>query len=467
MPLESGTYVNDLVESNPVGSDDRSLGDNHLRLLKSVLKTTFPNASKSFRFPTSVALQTSTVTVVFPDDQNKVFPIDATAGAVAVNLPDPTSGGTVNEDGFAVTVFKVDSSINIVTVNASGGQLINGAATITLSVLNSMLHLVWCKLAARWLAITPNILNSLLLSEGTLQSLNADNTSAEKSHILLQRGSGAGNAFSLRTLGDAANGVLGVRPYIGSGILGDIRATFINLYKNFFVADGVNPSEWGVLTSGYMFMGDLATLGFTPGAGDNYLYFKSGILRAMSATGGERNLEAAPTATKENVVFTASNTWTKDANLSYVNVHVVGGGGGNSAGTGGTSSFGAHCSATGGAPNGGAGGTGSGGDVNLTGGRSLQSGGTGGWNGGAGAGPFGGVMSLGEADGGTQEGGKNYGGGAARNGGAGAGAGGGYSMKTIPVASLGATETVTVGAGGDGAVDGAPGIVVVEEFYFS
>lgn len=43
MPLESATYINGLNSSNPAGSDDKSQGDDHIRLIKSALKATFPS----------------------------------------------------------------------------------------------------------------------------------------------------------------------------------------------------------------------------------------------------------------------------------------------------------------------------------------------------------------------------------------------------------------------------------------
>lgn len=42
MALEAGTYIWDLTVTNPVGSDPKSQGDDHLRLLKTVLRTHFP-----------------------------------------------------------------------------------------------------------------------------------------------------------------------------------------------------------------------------------------------------------------------------------------------------------------------------------------------------------------------------------------------------------------------------------------
>lgn len=41
--LETGTYISDLVVTNPTGSDHYSTADDHIRLLKSTIKNTFPN----------------------------------------------------------------------------------------------------------------------------------------------------------------------------------------------------------------------------------------------------------------------------------------------------------------------------------------------------------------------------------------------------------------------------------------
>lgn len=43
MPIESATYVTSLVAANPTATDDRSQGDDHVRLIKSCLLATFPN----------------------------------------------------------------------------------------------------------------------------------------------------------------------------------------------------------------------------------------------------------------------------------------------------------------------------------------------------------------------------------------------------------------------------------------
>lgn len=45
MGLETATYIHELNTSNPVGGDLISAGDDHIRLLKSTIKATFPNIS--------------------------------------------------------------------------------------------------------------------------------------------------------------------------------------------------------------------------------------------------------------------------------------------------------------------------------------------------------------------------------------------------------------------------------------
>ena len=45
MALETGTFISELVATNPTGSDPLAFADDHLRLIKSTLKSSFPNVS--------------------------------------------------------------------------------------------------------------------------------------------------------------------------------------------------------------------------------------------------------------------------------------------------------------------------------------------------------------------------------------------------------------------------------------
>jgi microcystin-dependent protein len=43
VPLETATYIHQLEPANPAGTDQLAQGDDHLRMIKAVLKATFPN----------------------------------------------------------------------------------------------------------------------------------------------------------------------------------------------------------------------------------------------------------------------------------------------------------------------------------------------------------------------------------------------------------------------------------------
>ena len=152
MGLETGTYISDLVASNPAGTDGQSQGDDHLRLLKSVLQACFPNASKAFRFPTDGAAVAGNQTVTFPDDQNKIYRIDATAANRTVTLPTPSGA---NAPGWAVIVMKSDSSVNYVTV---AGTVNGSAGGFVLRRQFEAATFIWIDAISSWVAL-PHVPN--------------------------------------------------------------------------------------------------------------------------------------------------------------------------------------------------------------------------------------------------------------------------------------------------------------------
>lgn len=142
MSLESGTYVNDLVTTNPLGSDAILQGDDHLRLVKTLLKATFPNADKAFYFPDAAA-KTGNYTVL-ATDINKFFTGDATGGAFSFTLP--TLGAS--NDGWYTIIQKIDATANALTVVGT----INGLTNLTLTAQWDAI-LVWWSGSA-WYALT-------------------------------------------------------------------------------------------------------------------------------------------------------------------------------------------------------------------------------------------------------------------------------------------------------------------------
>lgn len=337
MGLETGTYVNDLEASNPLGSDDRKEGDNHLRLIKSVLKTTFPNASKSYRFPTTALSATATVNVVFPDDQNKLFPVNATGGSITVNLPDPSSGGTANEDGFAITVVKTDSSANPVVVQASGGQTISGATSIGLAGQWEQALLVWDKLDAKWYALTPGILTHQTLQAAasllTLRRTENDTTEREIDRVLA--GNGAGDTYTRRLVGTGANAVDFIREYIGAVKLTELDAAYLALFVRLIMNNG-SANTITIHQDGYVELLEI-TPPASPAANNLRLYSKdvSGTTRLAykDSAGAESVLLQGGIVDVQT--FNADGTWTKPLTGSIARVQCWGGGGGGGNGASG------------------------------------------------------------------------------------------------------------------------------------
>lgn len=95
MALESATYIRNLNAANPTAADPISEGDNHIRLIKSVLKNTFPNLNNAVTAtPAELnVLDGSTATTA---DLNKLAAV--TANANQLNLLDGIN--TVGKPGL-------------------------------------------------------------------------------------------------------------------------------------------------------------------------------------------------------------------------------------------------------------------------------------------------------------------------------------------------------------------------------
>lgn len=150
MGLETGTYIGDLVASNPTATDDQKYGDDHLRLIKAALQNTLPGGSKPFYFPTSTD-KTSNFNIL-SSEQNKFFPVDATSGAVTGTLPSLASG----DAGWSCVVSKTDAGSSAVIVAPPSGT-INGAASISTTTQHFAYLVYWTGTTWRALSLTPNV----------------------------------------------------------------------------------------------------------------------------------------------------------------------------------------------------------------------------------------------------------------------------------------------------------------------
>lgn len=129
MGLEAATYIEDLNANNPDGAaDPKSQGDNHLRMIKSVLKATFPGlAGAAWR----VQSKGGNYTAVANDNMTV---LNFTAAAT-LSL---TAAATLGNKWMSV----VNANGGAVTIDPNGSETINGSVTVV--VPDGYMGLLFC-----------------------------------------------------------------------------------------------------------------------------------------------------------------------------------------------------------------------------------------------------------------------------------------------------------------------------------
>lgn len=137
MALESTTNVNGLVSTNPTAGDAKSQGDDHLRLIKSVLKTTFPNLAGAMWRLSDVAAPYSFAATdnwgflrLTTDVALSIVP--ATVGANWCCLVFPTTAGsTLNGSplGLSDLTLVVSDGVGFFMLESGGNRLKQDFAT--------------------------------------------------------------------------------------------------------------------------------------------------------------------------------------------------------------------------------------------------------------------------------------------------------------------------------------------------
>jgi hypothetical protein len=149
--LTPGTYIGGLSQSWPTSGEQKSQGDDHLRLIKGALQNTFPTASKPFYFPKGEA--TSAPLTLDITDQLNVVAVTTTGGDVTVTLP---SGFTTNEAGWSCEVVKVSGDVNAAMVAAASGSIfsrVGSTATIRVGAFCEPARFLWT--GSVWIATKP------------------------------------------------------------------------------------------------------------------------------------------------------------------------------------------------------------------------------------------------------------------------------------------------------------------------
>lgn len=120
MGLETVTYITDLVVTNPVSSDAKTQGDDHLRAIKTGLAGSFPTASKAWYNPTSSSKTADfTVTAAM---MNTLFYVSTASGTVTTTLPSLASG----DAGWECSFVKTNTGTNPLFIAPASGTLQSG-----------------------------------------------------------------------------------------------------------------------------------------------------------------------------------------------------------------------------------------------------------------------------------------------------------------------------------------------------
>jgi hypothetical protein len=136
MPVESATTIATLDNTYPLGGDQTNQGDNHLRLIKNVLKLQFPGAlGAGFAIPiTATEAQLNFVTGVTSNIQSQ---IDANTAAIAAIVIFPTGTKMSFFQAAAPTGWTQDVTNNdamLRVVSTAGG----GTGGVHSPILNNL-----------------------------------------------------------------------------------------------------------------------------------------------------------------------------------------------------------------------------------------------------------------------------------------------------------------------------------------
>lgn len=198
MPLESATYIADLTATNPDGLDQRSTADDHLRLIKAVLKATFPNANgainatvaqMNYLVGVTSAIQTqldsklASASYTAADVLAKLLTVDGAASGLDADLLDGQSSAyytdIVSRLGYtplnAASYTAADVLAKLLTVDgtASGldADLLDGQSSAYYTDIVSRLGYTPLNASSYTAA---DVLAKLLTVDGTASGLDAD-----------------------------------------------------------------------------------------------------------------------------------------------------------------------------------------------------------------------------------------------------------------------------------------------------
>lgn len=129
MALESASYVSGLNSSNPDNLDGKNQGDDHLRMIKAVLLSTFPGSAGAIN---RVQTKSGTYAPVVDDTRTLI----RATGALALNLAAAATYG----NGWSCALV---ASAGDLTVTPNGAELLNGVNS-ALVMRQGQAGFLWC-----------------------------------------------------------------------------------------------------------------------------------------------------------------------------------------------------------------------------------------------------------------------------------------------------------------------------------
>jgi len=138
MALESATYVDGLVITNPTGSDSISQGDDHLRLIKTVLKNSLPNVTTA---TTPIVSVSHNIPVSSSYMRSATYA--TTAQTITHSKVSATSTLYITYNGFVQFAFNFDAgtaTAHIRLSNSSGTLIVGTTDDIRCFLIDDVDH---------------------------------------------------------------------------------------------------------------------------------------------------------------------------------------------------------------------------------------------------------------------------------------------------------------------------------------
>ena len=143
MALESGTYINSLNASNPASTDGLGQADDHLRLIKSTIKATFPNLTGAVTATETDLNGTTSIPSTLTDlgisdgNNGEVLKTDGSGNFSFFSLPTGTtdtnyyvSGGSYSSGTLSLTVTGA-SNVSVTGFPTTTSELTNNSGFLT------------------------------------------------------------------------------------------------------------------------------------------------------------------------------------------------------------------------------------------------------------------------------------------------------------------------------------------------